>query len=190
MSDSISIIVHNLNRAVELVKNFKQVAVDQSTETRRKFDLKSYIHGTLLSMQFQFKRTGHKIEVDCPEHLEIDSYPGMFSQIITNLMMNSLIHGFADMKTGVIRLEVSLHEQMLRMRYSDNGRGMDADTLKRIYEPFFTTRRGEGGTGLGMHIVYNLVTRTLGGTIRCASSPGKGVTFDIEIPVGLQVHHP
>lgn len=182
-SEAASIIYTNLKRAADLVHHFKQVAVDQFTEAHRKFDLKEYIDGTLLSMRYQYKRTGHTITVNCPDQLIIDSYPGVFSQIITNLTINSLTHGFDDMESGHIIFDITQQEDRIHFRYSDNGKGMDAESVKRIFEPFYTTKRGQGGSGLGMHIVYNIITQTLGGKIRCTSSEGKGAVFDIEIPL-------
>jgi signal transduction histidine kinase len=183
VSEASATIHTNLKRAAELVRHFKQVAVDQSTETRRKFNLKEYIDGTLLSMRFQYKRTGHTITVNCPPDLVIDSYPGAFSQIITNLLMNSLTHGLEGVEKGQILFDVFLDSRQIYFKYSDNGNGMEEKIRNRIFEPFFTTKRGGGGTGLGMYIVYNIVTRTLGGTIRCVSAPEKGTLFDIRIPV-------
>ncbi len=182
-SDASVIIYKNLNRAAELVKHFKQVAVDQSTETPRCFNLKEYIDGILLSMRYQYKRSGHTITVNCNENLVIDSYPGVFSQIITNLVMNSLTHGLDSMAHGEIVFDISQKNGYLNLQYHDNGKGMPEETVKRVFDPFYTTKRGQGGTGLGMHIVYNIVTQTLGGVIRCTSSEGNGAVFDIRIPI-------
>lgn len=183
VSEATTIIDKNLKRSVELIRHFKQVAVDQSTENLRKFNLKEYIDSTLLSLRYHYKRAGHTITVNCPEDLVIDSYPGAFSQIITNLLMNSLIHGLNDKDNGQIVFIMSSDGRTLHFRYSDNGKGMDEETTKRIFEPFFTTSRGEESTGLGMHIVYNIITQTLGGKVRCTSSAGNGAVFDIEIPL-------
>lgn len=172
----------NLTRAAELVKNFKQVAVDQSSETRRRFNLKEYINTTLLSLGYHLRRTRHTIRVNCPDDLVIDSYPGAFSQMIANLLINSLHHGFENIEEGLIVIEASVDGNDLNLRYADNGKGMEKETVRRIFEPFFTTCRGDGGTGLGMHIVYNVVTRTLKGTIHCESAPGAGAVFDIRVP--------
>ena len=182
-SDASVIIYKNLKRAAELVKHFKQVAVDQSTETHRRFDLKEYIDGTLLSMRYQYKRSGYTIRVNCSENFVIDSYPGVFSQIITNLVMNSLTHGLDGMAHGEIVFDISQNNGYLNFQYRDNGKGMSEETVQRVFDPFYTTKRGQGGTGLGMHIVYNIVTQTLGGVIRCTSSEGNGAVFDIRIPI-------
>ncbi len=115
----------------------------------------------------------------------IDNYPGVFSQIFTNLIMNSIIHGFDEIETGKISMDVSKNGgNNLHISYTDNGTGMDKETLSKIYDPFFTTKRNtKGGTGLGMHIVYNLIVQTLGGKIECSSTPGKGTSFTIQTPV-------
>lgn len=179
-----SLMIHkNLNRAAELVKNFKQVAVDQFTDASRRFNVKDYIEGVLLSLRYQYKRAGHVIQVNCPDDLAIESYPGVFSQIVTNLVMNSLVHGFEGMDGGEIVFDISTDNELLYFHYRDNGKGMSKETVKRIFEPFYTTKRGQGGSGLGMHIVYNLVTQTLGGTIKSFSTEGEGVSFDIRIPL-------
>jgi signal transduction histidine kinase len=121
--------------------------------------------------------------VNCPEDLELVSYPGAFSRIITNLIINSLVHGFEEIDKGKIVFDLSVNQDYLYMRYSDNGKGISPDVLEKIFDPFFTTKRGQGGTGLGMHIVYNLVTQTLNGKIKCSSTPGNGTQFLITIPI-------
>ena len=180
--DSSNMILSNLQRAVNFIQTFKQVAVDQSSEERRKFKLKAYIEDVLFSLRPKLKKTDHLIEVQCPDDLELYSYPGAFSQIITNLVVNSLIHGFEFKDEGHIRFEVVEEEGGLRFRYSDDGRGIDKKHVSKIFDPFFTTKRGQGGSGLGLHMVYNQVTQTLGGQIECFSSPGQGAEFDIWIP--------
>ncbi len=182
-SEASSIILTNLNRAADLIRSFKQVAVDQSGEEHRKFNFKGYINELLISLRPKYKRTGHRIIVNCREEIEIDSYPGVFSQIITNFIMNSLTHGFVDVNEGIIKIDVSTDKGHFFLTYSDNGNGMDEEALKKIFEPFFTTRRSHGGTGLGMHVVYNLVTQTLNGQIICHSEPGGGTTFFLQVPL-------
>ncbi|NOY70668.1 MAG: AAA family ATPase [Deltaproteobacteria bacterium] len=181
--DSSSLILANLKRAADLVRSFKQVAVDQTAGQQRRFDLKGYLDEVLLSMHPKFKHTRHAVTVDCPEGIEINSYPGAIAQIITNLVMNSLIHGFDGVDKGEIHICAENVSDNIRLIYRDNGRGMEADVAGRVFEPFFTTRRSGGGTGLGMHIVFNQVTQTLGGSIECKSVPGQGVEFTILIPV-------
>ena len=176
-------ILNNLKRAAELIQGFKQVAVDQSAGSRRRFYVKAYLDEILLSLYPKFKRTRHTITVDCDEDIEIDSYPGAFSRIVTNLVMNSLIHGFDGLDSGQIRINVRQADGRLYLEYQDNGAGMPPETVDQIFEPFFTTRRSQGGTGLGMHIVYNLVTQTLGGEIACQSETGNGIDIRIMIPL-------
>lgn len=182
-SEASALIYGNLNRAAELVRSFKQVAVDQSSEERRFFNLKEYIDKLLFSLQPEFKRTRHRIIVTCPADLEIFSYPGAFSQIITNLVMNSLVHGFEVLENGQIDVDIRREMNTLILCYRDNGKGMDPETLSRMFDPFFTTKRSHGGTGLGMHILYNLVTQTLGGRLEYTSTLGEGVVFLIYVPL-------
>lgn len=176
-------ILVNLNRASELIRSFKMVAADQVSENRRTFNVKGYIDEVLLSLRPKIKKTQHRIEVLCMPDLTIESYPGAFSQILTNFIINSLVHAFDPGQAGEIRIEVSRSNGTLELRYSDNGRGMTAPNRARIFEPFFTTARSQGSTGLGLHIVFNIVTRTLGGTITCESAPGQGTSFHVVMPV-------
>ncbi len=183
ITDATKVIYKNLMRAADLIQGFKKVAVDQSTESLRKFRIKEYIGEILLSLKPNFKNQSYTISVDCPEDLELYSFPGVYSQIITNFVMNSLLHGFNGVDSGKIKIEVNASDKWVFLRYSDNGRGMDETTLNKIYDPFFTTARAHGGTGLGMHIVYNLVTQKLKGQIECKSAPGEGITFEIKAPI-------
>ncbi len=182
-TEASKMILGNLRRADEHIKSFKQVAVDQASGEKRRFKLKEYIDEVLLSLHPKFKHTQHTITVSCPDDLELNSYPGVFSQIITNLVVNSLIHGFENKMQGEILLDFTNVNGTLRIRYQDNGRGMDKEEQSRIFEPFYTTKRDQGGSGLGLHIVYNLVTQRLNGDIECESTLGKGTTFIIQLPV-------
>jgi len=180
---SSQIICSNLKRAADLIRSFKQVAVDQISEEIRDFNVCECTHETMQNLHPNFKNASHEIKINCDDHFNVHSYPGAFSQIITNLVMNSLIHGFQDMDKGAIEIDVSLQNGYLALQYKDNGRGMDASSLKKIFDPFFTTRRGDGGTGLGMHIIYNLVTQTFAGEIKCDSSLDNGVCFSMKLKV-------
>ncbi|MZP30713.1 ATP-binding protein [Heliobacterium undosum] len=168
------IILKNLERASSLIQGFKQVAVDQSRENRRRFNLKEYIGEILTSLQPKFKNKAYRIELSCPDDLEVVSYPGDFSQVLTNLIMNSLTHGFGECGHGTIRIDVQQKGERVRLVYADDGRGILREHMERIFEPFFTTNRGQGGTGLGLNIVYNLVTQRLRGKIRCESVADAG----------------
>jgi PAS domain S-box-containing protein len=181
--ESTQIILRNLQRAASLIHSFKQVAVDQSSGERRRFALKGYIDEVLLSLRPRLKATSHAVEVECAEDVMLDSYPGAIAQILTNLVTNSLIHGFDGLQNGHVRIAILPKGDRLTLKYSDDGRGIPAEHLSRVFDPFFTTKRGIGGSGLGLHIVYNLVTQLLGGTIQVISAPGQGASFLISLPV-------
>ena len=173
----------NLHRASDLIRSFKMVAADQISEERRSFNLREYVTQVLLSLRPKLKKTRHKVEVDCDEELSIESYPGAFSQILTNFIVNTLTHAYDEGEEGVIRIEISRADGTLSLVYSDDGRGMSPEVQERVFEPFYTTARSKGSTGLGLHIVFNIVTRTLNGTITCCSAPGHGTTFQVRVPV-------
>ncbi len=175
-------ILINMERAAELISSFKQVAVDQSSQTRRVFNLKEYIGEILLSLGPKFNKTDHSVEVICDTGIELNSYPGAVSQIVNNLIMNSLIHGFESISSGKICLDIQKDEDGIVFVYTDDGKGMTADQLSKTFDPFYTTRRGKDGTGLGMSIIFNLVTQTLNGSIVCDSSEGNGVCVTMRIP--------
>lgn len=173
----------NLNRAATLIQSFKRVAVDQSSESRRVFNLAAYLDEVLLQLSPTLKATTHRVEVNGDRTLTLNSYPGAFSQIVTNLVMNSLLHAYDAEAAGHIVLSFSQTQNLLRFEYTDDGCGISPEHLGKIFEPFFTTKRGQGGSGLGLHIVYNLVTQKLGGTIHCQSEPETGTNFVIQLPL-------
>lgn len=182
-TQSTDIISTNLNRASDLIKSFKQVAVDQSSEEMRSFVLLDYLDEVLVSLRPQLRQTKHSIDIEGDSDLVIDSYPGPVAQILTNLVMNSVIHAYGDDDEGHIRVYADRQGDMVRLTYRDDGKGMDAETAAKVFDPFFTTKRGSGGSGLGMHILYNQVTQSLGGSVKCTSSLGEGTTFDLEFPL-------
>ncbi len=179
---SSDLVLRNLDRASHLVKSFKQVAVDQSSEQRRVINARDYLGEILLSLHPRIKKTRAKVEIQCPDDLTMDTYPGALYQIVVNLVMNSLVHAFDEDADGQIRIEVQKQDDMVSLEYRDNGKGMPEDIRRRIFEPFFTTRRGSGGSGLGLHIVYNLATQILRGTVSCDSELGQGTGFRFLIP--------
>ncbi len=182
--ESARMILSNLTRASDLIRSFKQVAVDRSSEERRTFELGAYLEEVLLSLRPHLKKTNISVALTCDEGIKMDSYPGALSQIVTNLVMNSLVHAFDPGQSGEIRIDARREDDTLRIVYSDNGKGIPPEHLDKIFEPFYTTRRGRGGTGLGLHILYNIVTQKLGGTVRCESAPGQGATFTMTLPLG------
>ncbi|WP_346353753.1 sensor histidine kinase [Azotosporobacter soli] len=176
-------ILTNLERAASLIRSFKQVSVDQGSEQQRVFDLKHYLEDIIQSLHAPLKKTKHTVRIDCPDHLLIDGFPGSIAQIVTNLLMNSLVHAYEPDAAGQIRLTLQRQDAMLLFSYCDDGRGMSPDVLEKIFDPFFTTRRGAGSTGLGLHILYNIVTQKLHGSVECESKPNEGTCFLIRFPI-------
>ncbi|MFN3709910.1 MAG: ATP-binding protein [Alishewanella aestuarii] len=179
---STDLLQSNLSRASELIASFKQIAVDQASEAIRTINLCHYIHEIIRSLQPHFKKTKHQLEVNCAENIILDCPAGAISQIFTNFLMNSLIHGFEGIEQGLIRITVTDDADNIDIHYSDNGIGLSEAQLEKLFHPFFTTKRDQGGSGLGTHIAYNLVRQTLGGSIEANSSPGKGLHYHINFP--------
>lgn len=181
---TVATIQRNLERASGLIKSFKQVAVDQSSQEVRHFKLLDYIDEILISLQPKLKQTPHQITVSGNQQLSVETVPGALSQIITNLVMNSLTHAYnPNSPAGTIKIQVSTIDDKVILLYSDDGKGMEKKIIHRIYEPFFTTQRGSGGSGLGLSIIFNLVTQTLSGRIQCQSQKGIGTKFEITFPM-------
>lgn len=177
------LILNNLQRASYLVNSFKQISVDQLQAERRLFNFAAYLTEILQSLEPTLKHSKHQIMLEGSNQLSLVSYPGALSQIITNLVLNSIKHAYPAQLTGILTLRWYIQENQFTLQYSDNGCGIAAHHLHRIFEPFFTTARGRGGTGLGLHIVYSLVTQQLSGQITCESQLGAGTTFTIKLPV-------
>jgi len=173
----------NLDRTANLVRSFKQVAVDQTNEEKRLFNLSIYINETLLSIKHITKKTNLDINISCAQDITIHSYPGAFSQVITNLIINSIRHAYKDNEEGSISLTVVKEDEILKLIYKDDGKGISEGNLSKIFDPFFTTNREHGGTGLGLNIIYNIITSKLDGNIECKSIINKGVMFEILIPL-------
>ena len=181
--ENVGIIYRNLNRAADLISSFKKVAVDQSNENARRINVNELFQEVLLTLAPQLKKTPYVINIDCPDELIITTKPGPINQILINLILNSVIHGFEARDHGTITISVMVLSGQLNINYQDDGRGIDESIKAKVFDPFITTKRGEGGSGLGLHLVYNLVTQALGGTIHLESEPGNGVAFDINFPV-------
>ncbi|TDX58994.1 PAS domain-containing sensor histidine kinase [Orenia marismortui] len=184
--ETTKITLRNLNNASELTNNFKQFAADQTDNQRRKFKMKYLLNEIMISLKPKFKNTKHDVMIYCDENIEINSYPGAISQIITNLTLNSLIHGFEEQKKGKIKIEVVEEKDLIKIIYSDNGKGISEENMDKIFEPFFTTKRGRGGTGLGLNIIYNLINNFLGGEIECNSKLASYTEFIIKLPKKLK----
>ena len=175
----------NSQRAADLIQSFKQVAVDQTGGERRSFAVASYIDEVLLSLRPHLKKSHIAIHVNCPSALTMDSLPGAFSQVLTNLLMNALLHAFEPGQAGQVSISVVAEAAHIRLTFHDDGKGIPESLHARVFEPFFTTRRAQGGSGLGLHIVHSIVTQSLKGTLALDSRPGQGTTFILQLPRSL-----
>jgi signal transduction histidine kinase len=176
----------NLNRAADLVHSFKQVAVDRASGERRAFELKGWIRELLVSLSPVLRRSGHEILVDCPEGIVLDTFPGSLAQVITNLVTNARDHAYPDGRHGRLTLDVTqTRPDAIRLVFADDGVGIPPEHQAKVFDPFYTTGRERGSTGLGLHIVHNIVTGTLEGRIQLDSTPGAGTRFTIDLPASL-----
>ena len=185
VEQSAKIILSNMERAAELVHSFKAVSSDQVTDMQRLFNLNEYLEEILLSLNPRLGKTQHEVFITCDDNIVLDTKPGPLSQIIINLIMNSLIHGFEQMDHGTIRLAIKLMGGDLELIYKDNGKGLTEEQANKLFDPFYTTKRDEGGTGLGMHIVEDLVKNSLGGQIKLMPSE-EGICFKLTFPTILK----
>ncbi|HEY7843154.1 MAG TPA: MASE1 domain-containing protein [Bradyrhizobium sp.] len=177
-------LVANLQRAGELIQSFKQVAVDRSHADRRSFDLKLATEQMVASVQPGLPKPRASLTLEIPIDIMLDSYPGAYGQVLTNLIFNAVTHGFADGTDGHMLIRAQrLGQDQVEVSFSDDGRGIPEDVQRHVFDPFFTTRRAEGSTGLGLHIVHNLVTEQLGGRITLVSERGKGTTIRMALPL-------
>ncbi|VFB11267.1 sensor histidine kinase [Aeromonas salmonicida] len=184
LDESMQLLQSNLRRASELIASFKQVAVDQSSEARYNFSLADNLHQVVVSLGHKLKKAQCEVDIQCDPKLSIFSFPGSFTQIYSNLILNSINHGFDNWdKPKKITIKVEQEGEELLINYSDNGRGIPPEILPRIFDPFVTSKRGQGGSGLGTHIIYNLVVQLLKGRISCVSEPGNGAQFHIRLPI-------
>ncbi|PKF62590.1 hybrid sensor histidine kinase/response regulator [Psychromonas sp. psych-6C06] len=178
-----SLLLSNLERAAALIGNFKLIAVDISSDMIREFNLNEYIQTTLDSLQPALKRTQIITSLAGDKDIIIEACPGTISQIITNLVMNSLLHAFDENQQGEIKIHLKKQQNQIAIDYHDNGCGMNDEVKNLIFEPFFTTKRATGGSGLGLSIVYNLITQNLAGEITCSSEVNQGTQFNITVPL-------
>ncbi len=184
-----NILVRNLQRAADLLLSFKEVAVDQTSLQRRKFVLSKLLDEILPALTIDAKQ--RDITVDCHYEgaLEMDSFPGALTQVVQNLINNCLIHGFGDARGGTIRISAkALPDGTISLAVGDNGIGIPNANLGRVFDPFFTTKMGSGGSGLGLHVVHNIVTAILGGRIELNSQLGQGTTFTLLLPATVPPH--
>ncbi|OMH35323.1 ATP-binding protein [Motiliproteus sp. MSK22-1] len=186
ITEATGMITTNLNRASKLINSFKQIAVDQSNELTQHFNIRENLEETLRTLETDIRDAKCQILIDCDKNLEIVSYPAGFVQIYNNLIMNSIIHGFEGKSDGTIKIDIKKKDEHLLITYSDDGRGIPEQIKHRIFNPFVTSKRGSGGSGLGTHLIYNLITQLLKGSISCTSERGQGARFDIRVPVRIQ----
>lgn len=176
----LNIVLNNLGRISELVTSYKQVAVDQISDKIRLVNIGKYLDEIIHSLHPKLKKTSHSIKVDCPENSEIYCHAGAVSQVFTNLIINSMIHGFRDINRGIINITVKQTGDHIHIVYQDNGHGLTEEQLSHLFDAFYTTAENQGGSGLGTHIVYDLVHDTLNGRVKASSAPGEGLRYDIE----------
>ena len=180
------ILGRNLSSASELITTFKQVAADQASSQRRRFDLKETLEGVLATLLPMYKKSRHVLLCEVPAGISMDSYPGPLGQVVTNFVTNALAHAFHERESGTMVLSARLLDGgEVEIAFRDDGAGILEEHQPRVFDPFFTTKLGQGGSGLGLNIVYNIVTGLLGGTIRLESKVGSGTVFTIVLPVSV-----
>jgi len=185
--ENLQIIYRNLGRAADLVTSFKQVAVDQSSEVDRDIHIPSFMNDVLISVKpRRLDPEKFPIRISCPDNLTVRAKAGPLNQVLINLIVNSMVHAFDGYDHGQIDITFGMqNDTELEMVYADNGKGVPSDISRKIFDPFVTTKRGSGGSGLGLHLVYNLVTQVLGGNIHFFSEEKNGVEFIVRFPVTL-----
>ncbi len=184
LNETSTLLMKSVNSAANLVRSFKQISVDQSIEMQRKFNLYEYTNEIFLTFKNTLKRIPVEVSIDSDKELFIYSYPGSYAQIFNNFIQNSIKHGFEHKVEGAkIEVSLSIKDKMLTIMYKDNGSGIDESIKDKAFDPFITTKRNEGGTGLGLNIVYNIVSQKLKGSIVLESTPNEGVRFILNIPI-------
>lgn len=185
LNEGTSLILRNLKRAEELLKDIRQVVTDQASEQRRQFDLATTIQEIIHTLTPSLKRYPHQLVLEIPEGINMDSQPGSVGQIVINLINNAYLHAFENRTDGTLTIKASQQDDSVNLSFCDNGIGIPEENLGKLFEPYFSTKIGKGGTGLGMAIVKNLVTKNLGGTIAVQSSLGQGSCFNISLPLHM-----
>lgn len=184
VAEAADLLTASLRAVNALVASFKEVAAAPTASQRRQFDLRECLDEVSMSLRPYLQHHGHSLKIDVPQGIILDSYPGSIAQLITNLCSNAVMHGFIDGLPGIVTVVADRSaEGRVRMRFSDNGQGIPVTDHKRVFDPFFTTRKGQGGTGLGLHIVYNIVTNILGGSITVQSVAEGGTLFAMDFPL-------
>jgi signal transduction histidine kinase len=190
VNEGVSLLESNLNRAAQLIRDFKQTAVDQVSEQRTEFNIDQVLYSLMSSLHPETRKIPVTPMISGDKSIMMNSFPGVITQIISNLVMNSVHHAFSEEKTPQIQIEFYAHESNIIFEYRDNGRGVPTELHQKIFEPFFTTNRGKGGSGLGLNIVFNLVKQKLNGSLTFDSTPGNGVHYRIVVPQNLLSQRP
>lgn len=190
--EAVRIMKGNIDRAAILIRSFKQVAVDQTADERREFDLKTVLDEVMMAVGHRLRRHQHRLQISCPNNLFCDSYPGALGQVLTNLVTNATAHAFEDDVPGDLAITATPEDdgRQVLIQVRDNGKGIEPEHLARVFDPFFTTKRGQGSTGLGLNVTWNLVTQRLGGTIDVTSELGEGTAFRVRIPIRAPIQKP
>jgi signal transduction histidine kinase len=183
-ADIASLVQSNLDRSADLVRSVKMLAAEPVGDQRQRVWIRRHVSGVAMTLMPEARRSGLALLVDCPTEMEVETCPGTLSQVLANLVMNSLRHGFEDRPNGTVLVTVTREQRHLRIIVGDDGCGVEPDAHRRIFEPFYTLRRGRGGRGLGLTIVHNLVTRRLGGMIETEGAPGEGLRQIVTLPLG------
>jgi signal transduction histidine kinase len=180
-----TISVQNIKRVASLIKTFKQVSVDHTNNEYCQFNLSTRLDEVLVSLQYLIHETRHKIHINIADYVVINSYPAVYVQIINSLISNSLTHGFDQISEGSMELDFKVEGDNLLFSYKDNGVGATDEVIYKIFDPFYTTRRGSGSSGLGTHILYNMVTQLLKGKVSCKRNSPQGLIFEFELPLNI-----
>lgn len=183
--DASEVLIRSADKARELIESFKNVAVDQTSQRRRQFDLHTCLHDILVTLGRMLRQANVTVELQVPPGLLMDSYPGHLEQILNNLIVNSILHGFEGRSCGKVVISAGLAHEQVQLVYCDDGVGIAPELQQKIFEPFFSTKIGAGGSGLGMYIVNNLVCGALQGTVSLDSAPGQGVRFEFRLPASV-----
>lgn len=179
------LILRNSARASALITRFKKIAVDQQSFEKRLFYFIEYVEDIIFTLQPKLKNTRITVKIECADDFEIVNYPGAIAQIISNLILNALIHAFDEHAEGEIIINIQKQDKMIEMTVTDDGKGIEKSDLAKIFEPFYTTKRNAGGSGLGLHIISNIITNTLHGRINCSSEIGVGSRFHLVFPASI-----
>ncbi|SFV67071.1 Signal transduction histidine kinase [hydrothermal vent metagenome] len=180
---STGMILQNLERAASLINSFKSISVDQTSGELREINIKGYINSIILSLHNKIKKTQHEVVVECDENLMLNIKAGEVAQVVSNLIDNSLLHAFPNIDIGHILVKVEFKHNILHILYKDDGIGLNKVAQKKFFEPFFTTKRNKGGSGLGTHIIYNIVTHSFGGKIELKSEENEGIEINMYLPI-------